>query len=534
MRAISSPRWVLAWAGLLLAGLGCVLDDMDPRGKGCDETHPCPAGYICKTLSGIQGCAPGLPDGGDDGSDGADGVDGADGDDGGPTCSPDEVRCRADAEAVERCDAEGSGWSEVLCGAGSYCMDPPAGSPACVAECAASADCPTGMYCNQSNHHCELMGDCTPLGEVRCNNTFTRLMVCDPESHLELVQEDCAGNGGYCDPWDITCKPYCDSDPDCAAWTGESCDQGERKCVSMELCASTADCAGGGEECLLEETIGVCLAPPTVEATNSEVTPEPSALDCYVSEPAPPQAVPATCNVEGLVTEFFSRTARTDTVGLTLRVHPQAAVLDGDLGQSLQSFVADAGTNDYGHYRFTDLPTNTELVLEVQARQGTPDPLVYGFARMLVFGVYLNADDCDTAQGELSLSLPAIYQDSYDGYADPAGLGDTDPAKGVVLAQALDCDGVRVWHAVGGLSQPHDHFFYVNPPPAPATPNVDLVETSQNGWFGASNVTPIRGLVAAWGLSTGLPVSLWLRPVRVFPGTASLVLLEKPNHPRAP
>ncbi|HOX44117.1 MAG TPA: hypothetical protein PK668_10995 [Myxococcota bacterium] len=530
MRATPSPRWILAWAGLLLAGLGCVLDEMDPTGKACDETHPCPAGYNCRTVSGIQGCAPGLADGGD-GSDGEDDGDGADGaDDGGPACSPDEARCRADGLALERCDAEGSGWNEVVCGAGSYCLAPPAGAPACVAQCDEPADCPTGMYCDPADSRCELLGDCTPLGEVRCNNTFTRLMICDPLSHLELVQEDCAGDGGYCDPWDVSCKPYCDHDADCAAWTGESCDQGERKCVSMGLCTSDSDCAGS-TGCHLEGTDGVCLEQPTVEATTSSDPVEPSAMGCYVSEPVQPSATPATCNVEGLVTEFFSRAGTPDTVGLTVRVHRQEAVLDGELGQSLQAFQADAGANGYGHYRFVDLPTNTELVFEVLARPGTVVPLVYGFARLLTFGVYLNADECGDASGELSLSLPAIYQDSYDGYADPAGLADTDPAKGVVLAQAKDCDGARIWHAVGGLSLPHEHFFYLDP--QPAVPNVDLTETSQNGWFGAANATPIRGLVAAWALSAGLPVSLWLRPVRVFPGSASLVLFEKPNHPRA-
>ncbi len=523
-------------AGLLAAGLGCVLDEMDATGKACDQAHPCPAGTTCLVTAGHGVCVADPGDGGADGADAdgdVDGTDGADSGDGGPTCSPEATRCTPEADAVERCDAEGTGWLEVPCLGGYYCLAPPAGAAACVAPCATSPDCPGGMYCDPARSRCELKGSCSPPGEVRCDNTFSRLVRCDAESLWEVLVEDCAAGGGYCDPWAVACKPYCDLDEDCEAWPTSSCDPVARRCAETGVCFEPADCPEA-LVCRVEgpaDSPGLCLRTPETEATNSSDPPQPSDMACYVLDPTPPGATPATCDVEGAVVEYYSRAGTADTIGLVVRAHRQVDVLNGDRSQFLQQVTADTGADQKGHYRLTGLPTNTELVLEVQGRAPVP-PDVAGFASLLTFGVYLNADACAAAQGTLSLSAPAIYQEFYDGYADPAGLGEADAGKGVVLAQARDCDGLRVWHAVGGLSAPHGRFFYLQP--APAAPDVDLTETTQNGWFGASNVSPVRGLVGAWALSGGAPISFWTRPVRAFPGAASLVLLEEPDHPRSP
>ncbi len=56
--------------------------------------------------------------------------------------------------------------------------------------------------------------------------------------------------------------------------------------------------------------------------------------------------------------------------------------------------------------------------------------------------------------------------------------------------------------------------------------------TDSSGFFVAANVTPIQGVVSALVLSAAVTVSLWTKPVRVFPGAASLVLFEEPQAPR--
>lgn len=510
------------WIGLgalLALGLGCVLEELDVTGLACDPDHPCPGGSTCVE----QRCQPGVPDG----FDGGDG-DGDDGGDQGPICTPNATRCSLDGEALETCDGEGTGWTPEPCSEGRYCLEAPVGSATCVEPCLAQDDCPTGFYCpDPGPQRCQPQGSCSPPGGIRCDGTFASLLVCDPASLFERVQEDCAGADGYCDPLGAApaCKPYCTLDADCAGLAGTSCNPATRKCMELGYCAGSA--CGGDSLCVEETGLGgVCVRIPAEDATNSASPPGPSDLACYVGQPTLPDPDPPVCILKGGVGYFLNRTPIPETVGLEARLFLAADVLGGDLGQPLASAPVVADALGKGSYELANAPTHTELVIEVRGQAG-PDPFVPTY----LFGVYARADDCHNLY--LDLNLPSVPQSMYEGYSDPLAQG-LDPARGVVLAQVRDCEvplGARVMHAVGGLSQPHAHFYYLQAAGA-AAPDPSLTETQANGWFGAAKVAPIRGLVAALASVQGVPRSLWLRPLRVFPGAVSLVVFERPLAPR--
>jgi hypothetical protein len=67
--------------------------------------------------------------------------------------------------------------------------------------------------------------------------------------------------------------------------------------------------------------------------------------------------------------------------------------------------------------------------------------------------------------------------------------------------------------------------------PVAGAPDFDDPDTNSPGFFAAANVMPIRGMAGALVLDQSSPVSLKARPVRVFPGQASLVIFGKPKKP---
>lgn len=510
---VVNALFALVLIGPVLFAAGCVYD-LSLEGKRCDATHPCPTGNTCVQDGTQQVCAK-------SGSDA--GIDDGDGGDGGDTdqCLAGDIRCNADLSGLETCEA--GGWTNADCPSEHYCLYI-AGSglePTCEALCVNSQACPQGTWCKLETAHCEAKGDCAPAGVQRCSSGLDQVIRCDEESGYEVVDADCTPDIQYCDPFDPACKDYCVNDLGCANWPGTSCEPVSRKCVALDLCFEDNECAAGSQ-CV--EGAGACARIPTEQGLLS--TGGQPSLSCYIGDPTSPADNPASCTLRGRVVDFYGRTELADSIGLVVRVHHLDDVLAGVLGAPIVSSAA-VDDNGVGQYSLQNVPTNTHLVLEVQGRQGGPNPPPFGFASMLTFGLYLRADDCD--QGSISFAAPTIFQTNYDGYANVAWAGlVAEVDKGLLFGQLRDCDGFKITESTAGLSMEHELLYYLSS----GMPAEGATATDSSGFFVAANVTPIRGVVSALVLSAAVTVSLWTKPVRVFPGSASLVLFEEPQAPR--
>jgi hypothetical protein len=199
--------------------------------------------------------------------------------------------------------------------------------------------------------------------------------------------------------------------------------------------------------------------------------------------------------------------------------------------------VTDDGGNS--KYSFSDLPTNTELVMDVHCEC---DPPPCGAActlhPMYTFVIYLRADDCQAEGGTLTMAAQAIDNSLWQAYSTAGGKTSADPNLGVAFGRLRDCvigGGNAIMQGTGDITMPYFQFgdnlavFY---PPFGGPPEETVVHTLAPGLFGTANVLPVRGLSAAlikYGANT-----IWLRtyPFRVFPQSASLILFDKPKIPR--
>jgi len=497
---------------LLLTGLlvsSCVYD-LSIEGKGCDDQNPCPPGYTCSASVDGRVCTKGIADGGAQDGDGSDG-----GDD--PGCQPGETRCSPDLGAIQTCT--NGAWLDSPCAAGEYCLDTDQAAPACEFNCAASPDCPGDRWCNPDTAHCEPRGDCTRPGEDRCNPTLDAVIRCSPESGLDEPVQECTQDLQYCDPFDPSCKNYCTDDAQCLDQPDTTCEPNSGKCVPIGLCAN--DACPAGQMCVGES---VCTPIPDEEASLPGGT--SPALSCYVGAPSSPPDSPDSCDLQGRVVNFFNRQELPDAAGLTIRVHQLTDVLVGRLDNA--SIVTQAladGNGNGAQYSLSGVPTNTQLVLEVQGGTGQGG---FDFTSMLTFGLYIRADDC--VDGLYSFSAPAILEVNYSGYANPPSVL-ADPDRGLVFGQLRDCDGVKIIAGTGGVSMPTDLVYYLDDN---NLPDPLATHTNASGFFIAANAVPIRGMAAALVVEQGVPISLRPRPVRVFPGIASLVVFDVPLDPDMP
>jgi hypothetical protein len=218
-----------------------------------------------------------------------------------------------------------------------------------------------------------------------------------------------------------------------------------------------------------------------------------------------------------------------------VHIHNLSDILNGDSSSPIASATV---TEDLGNSRYSlsDLPTNTELVMEVRCNdQGGAACTLHP---MYTFILYLRADDCQDAGGTLDVSAPAIDISLWEAYSTAAGKVSADPKMGLVFGRLRDCvvgGGDAIIGGTGDLSMPYFQFgdhqgvFY---PPFGGPPEDDVSHTLQPGIFGAANVLPVRGIAAAL-IRDGFSLS-WLRTYsfRVFPDAASLVLFEEPKIPR--
>lgn len=492
---------------LLLAGFlatGCTYD-LSVAGKACDDENPCPSGYTCTTGADGRVCTRGAGDGGFDDGDGSDGGDDA-------TCAEGQTRCSPDLTAIQTCTA--GVWDDQACGQGEYCLDTDQAAPACELPCESSADCPGNTWCNPETTHCEPRGDCSQPGVDRCNPSLDQVIRCDSDSGWDVTVAECGGEQ-YCDPFDPVCKDYCSDDSGCEP-PETTCEPSSRKCMPVGLCTENATCPGG-TSCIG----GACVPAPATEATAAGGAPD---LACFVGQPTAPPASPATCQLSGHLVDFFSYQERPEAVGLVVRAHLLSDVLAGRLDTPLVSTAAVADDAAAG-YTLIDVPTNTQLVLEVQGRH---EPENEGFSTLLTFGLYIRADDC--VAGVRDHSALTLYEKNYPSYANPLGILD-DPQRGLLFGRLRDCNGLSIRFGVGGVSMQADLVYYLD---ERNVPDETATETNASGFFVAANALPIRGVASALVLAQGVPVSLRPRPVRVFPGTASLVVFRRPLDPDAP
>ncbi len=486
---------------------GCMYD-LSVAGKACDEENPCPSGYTCTSGADGRVCTKGPADGGPDDGDGSDGGDDA-------TCTEGQTRCSPDLTAIQTCT--GGGWQDQACGQDEYCLDTDQAAPACEQPCPTSA-CPGGTWCNPATSHCEPRGDCTQPGVDRCNPSLDEVIRCDPDSGLDVTVAACTADQ-YCDPFDPACKDYCDDDTGCEA-PDTTCEPSSRKCVPVGLCAENADCEDGAI-CVG----GACVAPPDTEGVVLvDQSPE---LACYVGDPAQPPDSPTSCQLTGRVVDFFTRQYKPESLGLIVRAHLLDDVLAGRLDAPLVSTAVVADGASAAKYTFASVPTNTKLVLEVQ---GSPD-VGEGFKTLFTFGLFIRAEEC--SDGSYSFSAPVLVQNFYEGYSNPPGIF-ADPNRGLLFGQLRDCADERIRYGTGGLSMEAERVYYLNRLNEDNAPDMDATRTNASGFFVAVNVLPIRGVAAALVLDQGVPVSLRPRPVRVFPGTASLVVFGRPLDPDGP
>jgi hypothetical protein len=157
-----------------------------------------------------------------------------------------------------------------------------------------------------------------------------------------------------------------------------------------------------------------------------------------------------------------------------------------------------------------------------------PDDQGCLFTTLYTFSVFLRADDCEAEGGTLTFGAPALWSSNYDSYSNPPGGTAGDPGNGLVFGWLKECDDHKIIHGTGGLSMPHSHLFYL---PSGGAPVLTDPDTHNPGFFAANNVHPIRGRAAALVLQSTSAISLHARPLRVFPGRASMVIFAAPKNP---
>ena len=517
---------------LLFLAAGCVYD-LDVEGKACNASHICPGGYYCSFDGGSGVCKYGTArDGGDEDAGGDQ-----------PNCFGDQTDC-FDIDTLLQCDL--NEWVQVDCSAGEYCTDfGGVEKAACIDECTDNADCTvTGFYCNQTTHHCEAQGDCREdVGVQKCNSTRTKVIMCEDESFQEITIKECATGTQYCDPQLADCRNYCESDSDCQAWPAESCNLATGICETIAVCDSNAwctnsaptwirnKCSGGVCECTADGVNpGVCVIKPTEQAT----TAAGMDVSCYPDATNPPGS-PATCNLEGRVVSFANAQSIPYNQYLEVHVHTLANALNGTTSSSIAS---TAVTDDAGNskYSLSDLPTNTELVLDVHCNEaGGSACTLYP---MYTFVIYLRADDCQAEGGTITLAAQAIDSSLWQAYSTAGGKTSADPNMGLAFGRLRDCvtgGGNAIMQGTGDISMSYFQFgdnsavFYL---PFGGPPQETDVSTLSPGFYGAANALPVRGLASAL-IKDGADL-VWLRtyPFRVFPQAASLILFDKPKIPR--
>jgi len=503
---------------------GCVYN-LDVEGKRCNEEHPCPPGYSC-VYEGDDGgaifvCKKGPGDGG------------ADGADQGP-CTEGERACKeGDPGILLECNAEGT-WDEIACGEGTYCFFTGTDDELdCVPDCEGTVDCGReDYYCNSATHHCEEKGDCSPVGGKRCLYGGGQDSVEECMEESGLWEETPCAAGQYCHDVYITCLDECTSDADCADLPSaespepNSCNLANNKCRRLDLCPEYNTC-DGTENC--EQ--GACVLKPETDADGTGGTPD---LQC-VKDGAPEDTGTATeCLLEGNVIEMIRAGDPTtdETVGLTVEVFAASDILDGndDPLSALGSTVTTTDGQNKGFYHFQDpVPTGQELVLVVRA--GTVGDPAVEFVSSYHFGVYLRADECEAQSGTLTVNAPALKKDLYHAYTAAGILLGVDTSKGLLVARLLDCTDVdRLIHGTVGTSLPFEEDFYVVIDIA-WVPASESTETTATGFYGAANVTAIRGLVSALAKESSGLVSLGTKDVRIFPYSVSEVIFKEPKEP---
>ncbi len=486
----------------------CTVSDLDVAGKSCSQSHPCPDGYFCTLEFPYleETCV-------------RTGTDGGTGE-----CSTFETRCVAEDIYVEEVCMDGL-WHSESCMDDDYCLD---ATGECEGPCSdADMDCPEDHWCNPTNWHCEPRGDCSPYNQVKCRDlTLDAVLVCDEDSGLWRVMDECNPSTEFCDPLDPFCKSTCQSDTDCTDWPNTpTCDLSQSRCVSVGLCASDTDCEGATNRCV-EPEAGACVMEPTELVSTSSGTAE---MGCYEIPAIPPPATPTTCTLTGEVRHLFGTTPDGLLEDLEVNLMPLDQVLAGTQSPGDHS---DFLGSDHG-FSFSDVETNKDWVILVSGTNSAAQDYT-GFFN---FGFYLRADDCSEGGGSVHLTAYAMPASHYVSYADPAGcLGEgVDPLKGILMVRVGDCnpagDDVSspLVGVTGGLTMPHACFYHLEA--GSNIPKFDMEATTPAGFFGAANVSPIRGIVSALAKTDTTILSLGAKQVRVFPSSASLVLFDKPRKP---
>jgi len=494
---------------ILLAPLtGCAFYDLDVEGKRCAlPEHPCPAGYQCvPSADGGSVCKKGAPDGGPDGADA------------GP-CREGQTACPSYEELAVCRDGK---WDYQECAEGEYCFDPGGQMAAdCIALCTGTSDCTDivdDYYCDEDGR-CKPKGDCTDSGVVvdqdRCSPDLKQVLHCSSETGVDEVVDTCT-TGEYCDVYQKACLSYCDDDSGCNP--GSSCNPKTRKCIPMNLCQSDADCPGA---ICVGAPAGACVKPPTTQVTTHGGAAD---LECYTGDP-PADTGPASCRLTGRVVKFFSRLQIEYDPAIEVALHPIEQVLSGTPGEpSHRADVTDDGSG-MAQYTFDSVPTGATYVMSVSC-DGECSP--YDLHTLYTFSVYLRADECQAGGGQIDMGAPALLSVNYPTYNEAAGV--SDPDRGLLLGWLKDCKDPsdKIENGTGGISMDHEILYYL---PVSGAHDLEDTDTNPPGFFAAANVMPIRGVAGALVLDQSSPVSLRARPVRVFPGQASLVVFDKPKKP---
>ncbi len=476
----------LAWSVYMaFVFLGCSYD-LSLEGKACDTSHPCPSGYTCVAQPGH--CI-------------------RDDNDGGTDCVTGEVMCLVDG--VKRQVCEDGHWVEYDCSP-DFCVQGECKTISCVSN----EDCGDGQWCGPDDT-CIPKGNCNDPGVKRCDPSLKSIVVCDEESGNMVLVSDCGMKEEYCDPFAVACLPYCSSDDDCAMLEYSSCEPVSRKCLSMGVCLEQSSCSPSGQ-CI--GTPGACVETPSEIATiagGGEID-----LQCYIGEPSTPPSEPNTCRMQGSIVNFLNADPIPSGVNMLLNLY---LLEDIQKGLNVEPITSTSSLDDdnISVYSFEEVPTNEMLVLEVE---GTADG---EYSTLYTFSIYIRADDCVAGGNVVDFAAPALYSVNYEGYANALSV-EAKQDKGLVFGQVRDCNGHKILGATGGLSISNELLYYLRG----YIPDDTMAATGSSGFFIATNIVPIQGIASALVSIDGALISLWSRPVRVFPGAASLVLFDKPKAPR--
>jgi hypothetical protein len=505
-----------ATATLLIFSGGCFYS-LDVEGKACNYSdHPCPAGYSCIPAG----------DGGGICRQQADAGDGSDGGDVGP-CVEGQKSCVAgQPEKILVC--ESGFWKESSCTDGKYCywVGPQFSNSDCVDPCQKDDECRTQDFCNTDSHHCEPKGDCSPPGEKRClfKAGYDAVEECDGRTG-RWIETPC-GPEQYCHERYLRCLSKCTSNeqcqnlPDSSNPEPNSCDLGESKCRYLSFCIANSGCPQGFQCVTGKEGLGVCVKQPSSVSSND--------LSCFKTPVSPDNGSSTTCAIEGDLLLSISSSdvpKSTKTIGLQLEVHRLENVLRGDLAGPIAQVTATQ-VGGYGHFETLDaVPTKTALVFRVLAGRGQGGD---DFVDTFTFGYYLRSDDCEAASGKVRMDIPAMESSVFLSYT-AAGLSiKPDPRRGLIIARLRDCTPNRIEKATVAVSMNAQQTFYIL---TGLLPDPQAESTDRLGYFGATNAMSIEGLLGVLVNENTSFVFLGPYPLRVFPGSASMVLVERPRQP---